>query len=204
MLLLSLLIACGPKTAPVHPAATTADSELRAPDGTPLALPRNASKLAEAAEYYVSHVPKGFRDDCGGFVEAVYARAGLELLGGPRSMWDLAQELGVTHTRKRPNPGDLVFFDDTFDRNGDGKRNDPLTHIGVVISVQDDGTVLFAHGNMSDKRVASRMNLLRPTVYTHDGAVLNDFLRRRDPKAGEGQKRLAGQLFHGFASLTEP
>ena len=40
-------------------------------------------------------------------------------------------------------PGDLVFFDNTWDYNGDGMANDPLTHVGIVERQEDDGTIVF-------------------------------------------------------------
>ena len=41
----------------------------------------------------------------------------------------------MVHHRKVPRPGDLAFFDDTYDANHDGRTNDPLTHVAVVLSV---------------------------------------------------------------------
>ena len=39
--------------------------------------------------------------------------------------------------------GDLVFFDNTWDADGDGVDNDPFTHVGVVEKVESDGTIVF-------------------------------------------------------------
>ena len=74
---------------------------------------------------------------------------------------------------------DLVFFNNTWDYNGDGKVNDSLTHIGIVERQEPDGTVIFI------SRVASavkryHMNLRLPHVHkTADGRILNDYLRRK-------------------------
>ena len=65
--------------------------------------------------------------------------------------------------------GDLVFFDNTWDYNGDGRINDPLTHVGIVEAVETDGTIVFI------SRVAGaieryRMNVTHPHVHrTADG-----------------------------------
>ena len=75
-----------------------------------------------------------------------------------------------------PNPGDLVFFDDTHDRNHDGRRNDPLTHVGIVVRTESDGTVVFAH-RLDRGVVLGRMNLSDPGVRTVGGRVVNDWLR---------------------------
>ena len=75
--------------------------------------------------------------------------------------------------------GDLVFFNDTWDFNGDGLVNDPLTHVGIVEAVERDGTIVFI------SRVAGaieryRMNVAQPHVHrSADGRVLNDYMRRK-------------------------
>ncbi|TNE84391.1 MAG: CHAP domain-containing protein [Deltaproteobacteria bacterium] len=157
--------------------------------------------VAAAAAHYLTHKPPG-RDDCSGFVCAVYTRAGAPLSGNTRSLWDLAKEHGATHKRKIPSIGDLVFFDNTYDRDRDGKRNDELTHVAVVMEVLGDGTVIMAHAGTSKGRVELRMNLLQPEVLEDEaGSVLNDYLRARYRTDPEGTPRLAGQLFRGFATL---
>lgn len=120
--------------------------------------------------------------------------------GNTASMWADAQRERRIHHRKRPDLGDLAFFDDTWDRNGNGLLDDALTHVGVVIAVDDDGTVTLAHAGTSKGRSTLRMNLKRPGDATDDdGKVLNDHLRvqeRRDPPR---TVYLAGQLWRGFA-----
>ena len=97
-----------------------------------------------------------------------------------------------------PRPGDLVFFRDTWDRNGDGKAwNDGLTHIGVVEAVGRDGTVTFIHrAGGGVKR--GRMNLRFPDRRggRTDG-VLNDYLRRATDR---DRAYLTGELFEDFAA----
>ena len=41
-----------------------------------------------------------------------------------------------------PRPGDLAFFHDTYDRNRDGRANDPYTHVALVEAV--DGAAVHA------------------------------------------------------------
>ena len=68
-----------------------------------------------------------YRYDCSGLVEAVYASAGLFLKGNVIMMYEQAREQGVLHKRN-PQLGDLVFFDNSYDRNKNGRRDDKLTH----------------------------------------------------------------------------
>ncbi|MCO4744592.1 MAG: CHAP domain-containing protein [Proteobacteria bacterium] len=159
--------------------------------------------VADAAEHYLKHTPRGFRDDCSGFVCAVYDRAGVGLTGNTASLWAAAKDIGATHKRKVPTLGDLAFFDNTYDRNGNGKFDDELTHVGVVMTVEEDGTIVVAHAGTSQGRTQLRMNLLEPSVQTAaDGTVKNDYLRARYRSDRPGTKRLAGELWRGFATVA--
>ena len=157
-------------------------------------------RVADAADHYLSRAPKGFRDDCSGFVCAAFDRAGVTLEGSSRSMWDAAKASGDIHKRHRPAPGDVAFFDNTYDRNRNGRFDDTLTHVAVVLSVDVDGTIHLAHAGTSRGRTTLTMNLTRP----HDhqsaaGAVLNDWLRRKASRDPSSAQYLSGELWRGFA-----
>ncbi|REG30589.1 cell wall-associated NlpC family hydrolase [Archangium gephyra] len=144
-------------------------------------------------------------DDCSGLVRAAYQEVGIELLShgtlpGENAVSAIhrrAQRAGALHKRT-PKPGDIVFFRETYDRNRDGERNDGLTHVGVIESVERDGTVVFVHrGGSGVKR--SRMNLGFPGKHGQGGRVLNDYIRRAE---GGERARLASELFSGYASVS--
>jgi hypothetical protein len=144
-------------------------------------------------------------DDCTGLVRLAYDHAGIDLMAGPGRKG----ENGVTHIyrtvrrrgalhRSKPRPGDLVFFRETYDRDGDGRRDDGLTHVGVVERVEPGGLVTFIH--RGGKGIArARMHLRWPA--THRGRksreVLNDHLRRA---SHHHRAYVTGELFAGFAS----
>lgn len=158
--------------------------------------------VVDAARYYLEHRPQGFRDDCSGFVGAVLTRAGMPVDGSSRTYWDNAREAGVTHSRKRPRPGDLAFFDNTYDRNRNGRLDDDLTHVAIVLSVDDDGTIELAHAGTSRGRSTLWMNLRHPDVHRDDaGKMLNSYLRRRTSRDSRATRYLAGELWRGFATL---
>ncbi len=139
-----------------------------------------------------------YRSDCSGLVEASYARAGLTLSGSSADMFALSRELGVLHHKKLPQPGDIAFFDDTYDRNGNGRRDDELSHVAVVEKVEADGTIILVHRG-SNGVVRIRMNLRDPHVgRREDGVVLNDGLRSGKQ---DGGPRLTGELWRAFGSL---
>jgi hypothetical protein len=147
--------------------------------------------------------------DCAGVTRAVFLKHGIDLYGssandpaanGVRLIHAHIRQQGTFHQGPVVHPGDLVFFDNTWDFNGDGKVNDPLTHIGIVERQEPDGTVIFI------SRVAGaveryHMNLALPHVHkTADGRILNDYLRRKDVVDPANTGYLTGELFAQFAT----
>ena len=188
------------------------------PEGRPSPVPSMASSgaghagldgqaVAASARELVGlpRVPTGgrFPDDCTGLVREVYSRHGVDLMGegappggnGVLAIWRYTQRHGTLH-REGPSPGDLVFFNETYDRNRDGRENDGLTHVGIVDRVDDDGTVHVIH-RVARGIVSYRMNLAHPSSQKDaQGRVVNDWLR-----AGK-ISRLTGELFAGYGTLT--
>lgn len=213
-LLLSLLLtACAPhvprmpgplgpvgRSAPpalVPPEAPPEAPEVPAPDPGPSPL---VASVLDAADYYLRHRPT--RDDCSGYVCAVFTRAGLPLRGDTRSLWQAARSLGATYDDPLPQVGDLAFFDNTYDRNRNGRWDDPLSHVAVVLSVDDDGTITLAHGGTSRGRTKMVMNLQQPGVHrTEDGKELNSYLRPRRRGDPRSWRYLSGELWRGFARM---
>ena len=120
--------------------------------------------------------------------------------GNSRTLWSDAQKEG--RVADQAAPGDLAFFDYTFDANANGRVDDELTHVAVVTSIEDNGTVVMIHRG-SNQIKELRMNLSRPAVRRDGDRVLNDFLRAPSYGPADGP-RLAGQLFHGFARPPHP
>ncbi len=161
-------------------------------------------RVARAAAAFVGHrrlVVDGtrYRYDCSGLVEAAYARAGIPVRGSSAGLYALARDAGVLHRRRRPAPGDVAFFDDTYDRNGDGRRNDELSHVAIVESVDADGTITLVHkGSRGVTRIV--MNLERPHDHAdEDGRVINSYLRATSDR--DGGPTLSGELWRAFGSL---
>ena len=131
------------------------------------------------------------------------------MIGPPRAVRGPSIEIGPCHS-DRPSPQPPWpptlpthnFFNEssTWDYNGDGFINDPLTHVGIVERQEPDGTVIFI------SRVAGaieryRMNLALPQVHkTAEGRILNDYIRRKDIVDPPSTGYLAGQLFAGFGT----
>jgi len=183
-----------------------------APEEPPRQLARRhaaeGAEMARAAAYFVDRHPLRhggvtYRYDCSGLVEAASARAGQPLHGNTAGLWLQAEAAGLDHERKRPSAGDLVFFDDTHDRNGNGKLDDDLTHVAIVERVDDDGTMTLVHkGSQGVVRIS--MNLERPHDKTDaSGKVLNSPLRVKSSRDPRGTVYLAGELWRGSASFWQ-
>ena len=163
----------------------------------------DSMELAFSARMALQKRPRGFRDDCSGFVSAVLTGAGISAEGSVLQFWDLAEHYGVTHLRDIPFIGDLVFFDYTYDRNTNGLRDDLKTHIAIVTDVEPGGTIVMAHRGSKSGRTIIRMNLEYPTEHEdEDGVVLNSWLRSELSSDPNGLWNLTGEMWSGFASPT--
>jgi probable lipoprotein NlpC len=152
-----------------------------------------------------------YAPDCSGFVRGVYASQRVDLYGGLGELdggngvgriYTHVLQHGRIHYGPNIHPGDLVFFHNTWDFNLDGLPNDPLTHVGMVESVEPDGTVVFLSW-MSKGIERYRMNLQRPDQHkAADGRVLNDYMRRKRFGDASGTPYLAGRMFAAFGTLA--
>jgi hypothetical protein len=174
-----------------------------------VAIVQTAAKLVGATTIQVNG--KRIAYDCAGVTRAIYLEHGIDLYesgapdpkaNGVRLIHHHISRHGKIHHGPVVRPGDLVFFDNTWDYNGDGLVNDLLTHVGIVERQEGDGTIIFI------SRVAGaieryRMNLALPHVHrTTEGRVLNDYIRRKDFGDPGNTAYLAGQLFASFGSQT--
>ena len=204
------LLACvlwGCATAPVRDLPTPAPAASRdhptAPDARQQAVTLAQRLLGHRT---VSWPGQSFPDDCSGLVEGIYASVGMPLQGaslrgdnGVTGLYRFAQTRGRIFGAGVPVPGDLVFFRDTYDQNHDGVIDDGLTHVALVESVSEDGTIAIIH-RVRRGVMRYRMNLGHPEIHTdpRTGHVLNDYLRG---STGTSRPVLTAQLFFAFASL---
>ncbi len=170
------------------------------------ALKGSGQGVADAAGHYVGKTVMScsgekFRYDCSGMVNVAHYKAGIDLRGqNSEGMLALARELGVDH-KGPPRVGDVVFFDNTYDRNKNGRLDDALTHVAVVEDVDSDGTVHLVHkGSKGVVRIV--MNPEHPEERLGpDGKEWNDWLRARKKGDSKNTPYLAGQMFVGSASF---
>jgi hypothetical protein len=209
-ILVSTLTACaGPPSQVVRSTVTPIPECCRAAqtDSRQQAIVRTAANLVGAKT--IESNGRRIAYDCAGVTRAIYLAHGIDLYegsagngaaNGVRLIYNHLRTHGRLHLGPVVWTGDLVFFDNTWDYNGDGHINDPLTHVGIVETVETDGTIVFI------SRVAGaieryRMNLSQPHVHrTADGRVLNDYMRRKHWRDGEQTLYLTGELFAAFGT----
>lgn len=148
-----------------------------------------------------------YPDDCTGVARAAYAYAGIDLAAafsrydgnGVRRIYLTAKDAGLLYAARYPAPGDLVFWDNTYDMNGNGKADDEYTHVGVVLSVAPDGGAEYLHHHYRLGPVIERMNLARPDDQGEhpDGGRVNAFMRMRGAPQGPGNT--AAELLRALA-----
>jgi hypothetical protein len=135
--------------------------------------------------------------DCSTFVGRVLREAGVPV--SPASPASSGSEALYRATGRvaHPAPGDLAFFHDTYDRDGDGRRDDPFTHVAIVEAVDGPRLTLIHRGHAGIARF--RLDLDRPA-----DPASNDALRFHRPGDPAGTRYLAGELLTGFGNPLPP
>ena len=204
------------------PEAAAGPSAYRSPPQTPpiratsdpavLAL---RSRLVEGARSVLgrsSLVVRGrtFGMDCTGLVLAVYWYAGVDLAksfdrydgNGVSRLYQELHAKNLLYSTESPLSGDLIFWDNTYDENSNGRWDDPLTHVGMVVSVDADGTITYLHYHDRKGISLDSMNLANPAVYQQTvGGVtktLNSPLRLVLPGEPRPDEWLSGQLYRSM------
>lgn len=110
------------------------------------------------------------------------------------------QTSGTIYHSETPIVGDLVFFHNTYDANGDRRNNDWYVHVGVIESVDRNGTIAFLSYRNG---VVTRdyMNLKHAHETRVDGETANSSLRTKQKSDPAYTQYLAAELFAGFGSI---
>ncbi len=192
------------------------------PTTTPLVQPEQSISLTErqirildAADEILStqnFVVSGYRYayDCTGTILAIYAMAGIPLVdlfpaysgNGVMRLYGIADDRDLLYHSQFPQPGDLIFWDNTYDKNGDKQWNDGLTHVGLVLSSEPGGTIEYLHHDYTKGVVHARMNLTDP--HTHmgeDGIIVNSPMRMRRDRPLNPDEWLASHLYRRLGAL---
>ncbi|MBN1835188.1 MAG: CHAP domain-containing protein [Spirochaetales bacterium] len=195
-----------------------------APGGRPAARARLSSvaevarvqeKLAEGGRYVLGRrelVIRGrrFNMDCTGAVLAIYYYAGIDLSrdfdrysgGGVMRLYQSLEARDLVYDSRAPATGDIIFWDNTYDRNGDGQWNDGLTHVGMVMAAGEDGTIEYVHLNYRKGIVIEYMNLNSPDVHQNlergSVQIVNSPMRMKQKDQGHPERWLSSQLYRNL------
>ncbi len=156
---------------------------------------------------------KKFKLDCVGTVSAIFYSVGIDITkdfrkyrgnGVSRIYHSLKDKVSV-YTDKWPKVGDIIFWENTWDRNNDGIiGNDPFTHAGIVVKVDDDGTIHYIHENYFLGVVVERMNLYKPNVYKDiSGKIINSPMYTGSSIRNHPEKWLSGDLWKEFGGVIK-
>jgi hypothetical protein len=175
---------------------------------TPPAAPDPVERILIAARGDLGKRGRGGGIDCSTYVRSAYLAAGIDLYAsasprdnGVRAIHRYVRKHGRLQRARLPAKGDLVFFDNSYDRNRDGRLNDPFTHAGLVEQVLADGTAMIIHAT-NHGIVREPMNLLRPHEDADaDRRPINAPLRRKTARDPAHMPRLMSELFAGFGTV---
>jgi hypothetical protein len=216
LLLVSILGACA--TAPNRgtfepaPAKATADP----------AIVGLRAKLAEGARSILGKKQlvirgKRFTMDCTGVVLAIYWYAGIDLArdfgkfkgNGVTRIYKTLERENLLYSNPSPLVGDIIFWDNTYDHDEDSRWDDPLSHVGMVVKVDRDGTISYVHDHVRKGITIDYMNLRKPGVWksTENGhvRVINSPMRLAAAGEQHPPDWLSGQLYRalGMAYLLQ-
>ncbi len=148
---------------------------------------------------------KKFRNDCSGFTRRVYDKLNIELFNIPRKehirpngtyvngvelIWKYVKRNGKIFKNKLPKIGDLIFFDNTHDRNKNKKLDDPFTHIGIVVKVENN-TIHYIH-KADNKIIISKLN-----------ANAKKLIKNKKNNFSRKNWNSAGLLVKGYGNLLD-
>lgn len=147
-----------------------------------------------------------FRSDCSGTILAAYWSAGIDLErdfneaqgNGVARLHTIARRYGSMRAQivgDAPALGDVIFWDDTYDANADGRWNDPLTHAGIVVATFPNGRIDYVHYHYRRGIVVETMNLTAPNDVVHNAPM-----RMRGQRAPRRDLWLASHLFREAGS----
>ncbi len=180
-------------------------------------------KLTEGAETVLGKTElvvrgKRFNMDCTGVILAIYYYAGIDLAedfhryrgNGVTKLYLSLESEDLLYNTSNPVPGDIILWDNTWDRNGDGQWNDPLTHTGMVFHASEDGNIKYVHLNYSKGIIFESMNLQDPEIQQKlvkgEMVIINSPMRMKQKGKLHPDRWLSSHLYKifGMGYLLSP
>jgi hypothetical protein len=171
-------------------------------------LVESAQELLASQNFVVGD--QRYSYDCTGTILAIYAMAGIHVVdlfprysgNGVNRLYSIARDQDLLYHSNAPQPGDLIFWDNTYDKNGDKQWNDGLTHVGIVLSVSESGIIDYVHHHYTQGVVRARMSLVNPEIHLGaDGVIVNSPMRMRSHRYLNPDEWLASHLYRELGAL---
>lgn len=183
-------------------------------DGAQLELLEGVARIeAYPTEYiagtrYVRVGDRRYRDDCSNVLRIPYDAMDVDLFSEQVRLPDANGVKLIRHKStaavSKPRVGDLIIFDNTYDRNSNDVLDDLDTHAAIVVAVADDGTVALYNRVRSGHKVyqmnTSQAGLRKDAA----GQRLNHVLRRRRADDPKTTPVTTGQLFARYVRVLAP
>ncbi len=207
-------IVTGPQRAAAYPPYRAPEQRSAPPTADEQAVVASANTLiGMAPESTVVVNGRTFVLDCIGTVSAIFWGMNIDVKkdfpryggDGVGRLYRSLEARNALHHDLVPRPGDVIFWDNTWDANGDGRLDDdPLTHAGVVMSVDPDGTIHYVHEHVIKGVTVEAMNLQHPRDYydplgriINNAMAMNSGISRRDNPA----HWTSGDLWDSFGDV---
>jgi len=197
---LLMFSACATVPAPVQNAG---ESQNSSPVADTAGLTPMQDRLVEAAYWArgrndVSCNNRSFALDCSGVISAVYWKAGIDLQkayplytgSGVTRIYRYLEDKKLLYRPDAPAPGDIIFWDNSYDKNGNGLADDELTHIGMVVELSPEGDVTYIHHDYISGVIFAHMYPPDPSDKTR-----NNGMRMQSLGPTPDGKTTAGELY---------
>ncbi len=178
------------------------------------------SLVIESAKRLIGQVPNAkvtvnkrkFTLDCIGTVSAIFWYMNIDIQkdfpkysgNGVSRLYQSLESRSALHSDAYPRAGDIIFWDNTWDANADGDRtNDLRTHAGIVLAVDDDGTIHYIHENYLKGVTIEAMNLRTPALASDaSGKRINNGMAISTISGGPKPERfLSGDVFSRYGDI---
>ena len=170
---------------------------------------QNSQKRLEVVNTAQKYLYKKDGTDCSGFVMLVNQESYEPFFDAkklPKFYEDSRRSLAMYRlfeADKRlywdnPRIGDLVFFANTIKKYSTIKNIDNITHIGVIVKIESDGTVQFIHHTRGQNMIGY-LNMRYPEIAINNGKMLNSYMEKCPPK--QSLACLAPAYFSAFGAI---
>jgi len=155
--------------------------------------------------------------DCSYFVRAAYWEGSnhtLDLFAESISTHSIDPKIatGVTlissyfkqkyrYQTRNPRIGDVIIFDNTYDKNQNQARDDYYTHTGIATGIRNDQTIEFIHGNIGRTIQRGYINFNFRNDSVKNQKQVNSFIRPRYSWDKDISASLASHLVRAFGGF---